>query len=133
MLHEAQHALTIASLHAITDKGATSIFIMGGVDVVNKHRTSKPLTINLPEGKQVRSTHVWDIAIPGLPIISTGQIVPDVALALLIGICLLSKTGCCVIFNNHKCEVECNGNVVLRGYKDPSTNLWTLPIMPDRM
>jgi hypothetical protein len=131
--HEALNALTIATLHAITDMGAMPIFIMDGVNIINKRRTSKPLTINLPNGKKVISAHVCDIAIPGLPIILTGHIVPDLALALLIGICPLCKAGCRVLFDNHKCEVEYKGNVILRGYKDPSTNLWMLPITPDGM
>jgi hypothetical protein len=29
--------------------------------------------------------------------------------------------------------MEYNGNVILRGYKDPSSNLWTLPLMSARM
>ncbi len=106
---------------------------MDSIDVVNKRMTLKPLTINLPNGRKVRSTYVCDIAIPGLPTVLTGHIVPDLALALLIGICPLCKAGCHVIFDSHNCEVEYNGNVILRGYKDPSTNLWMLPITPDGM
>jgi hypothetical protein len=132
-LHEALNALTIATLHAIADTGATSIFIMDSVNVINKRMTLKPLTINLPDGRKVRSTHVCDNAIPGLPMVLTGHIVPNLALALLIGIRPLCKAGCRVIFDNYKCEVEYNGYVILRGYKDPSTNLWTLPITPDGM
>jgi hypothetical protein len=49
-LHEALNALTIATLHAITDTDATSIFIMDSIAVVNKRTTLKPLTINLPDG-----------------------------------------------------------------------------------
>ena len=41
--------ITIATNHAIADTGATSIFIMDGVDVDNKYITTKPLTINLPD------------------------------------------------------------------------------------
>ncbi len=50
--------ITIATNHAIADTGATSIFIMDGVDVDNKYITTKPLTINLPDGTKVMSTHV---------------------------------------------------------------------------
>jgi hypothetical protein len=35
-LHEALNALTIATSHANADAGATSIFFMDGIDVVNK-------------------------------------------------------------------------------------------------
>jgi hypothetical protein len=52
-LHEALNALTIDTSHAIADRGATSIFIMDGVNIVNKQTTAKPLTINLPNGRKV--------------------------------------------------------------------------------
>jgi hypothetical protein len=59
--------------------------------------------------------------------------VPDLALALLVGIHPLCKAGCRVIFDNDECDVEYDGKVILQGYKDPSTNLWMLPITPDGM
>jgi hypothetical protein len=122
------NTLTIAANQAIANTGATSIFIMESADVDNKHLAMKPLTINLPNGKQIQSTHVCDIKIPGLPAVLTGQIVPSLSIASLIGIRLLCKVGCKVIFDNKKCDVMFNGVVILRGCKDPSTNLWTLPI-----
>ena len=122
------NAVNIASTQAIADTGASSIFIMDGVAVDNKRATSAPLTINLPDSKQVNSTHVCDIRIPGLPTMLVGHIVPSLSIALLIGICPLCKAGCTVVFDNHKCDVVFQGKVILRGYKDPSTDLWTLPI-----
>ena len=127
----AMNAVTIARDHAIADTGATSIFIMEGVDVVNKRIATSPLQINLPDGKQVRSSHICDIAIPGLPTILTGHIVPSLTVASLIGIRPLCKAGCQVVFDDNKCNVRFNGNLILRGYKDPSTDLWTLPIRPN--
>jgi hypothetical protein len=50
---------------------------------------------------------------PGLPMVVTGYIVPDLALALLVGICPLCKAGCRVIFDNDKCDVEYDGKVIL--------------------
>jgi len=35
------------------------MFFMDGVNMVNKRITKKPLTINLSDGKQVMSTHMW--------------------------------------------------------------------------
>jgi hypothetical protein len=34
-----------------------------------------------------------------------------------------------VVFDNEKSEVFYENNIILRGYKDPTTNLWTLPII----
>ena len=122
------NALTIATTQAIADTGATSIFIMDGVAVDNKRAASSPLTINLPDGKQVHSTHICDIQIPGLPTMLVGHIVPSLNIASLIGIRPLCKAGCKVLFDDRKCDVVFQGKVILRGYKDPSTDLWTLPI-----
>ena len=123
------NAMTIATSEAIADTGATSIFIMEGTDVKNKRPATKPLTINLPDGRQIKSTHICDIDIPGLPTTLTGHIVPGLAVASLFGIRVLCKAGCKVLFDNEKCDVCYNGKLILRGYKDPSTDLWTLPIV----
>jgi len=125
--------MLIDSDQAIADTGATSIFIMEGVDVDNKRLSKKPLKINLPDGNIVHSTHRCDIEIPGLPKILVGHIVPHLAIASLIGIRPLCKAGCTVTFDDMKCEVTYNGTVILRGVKDPSTDLWTLPIPRKRV
>ena len=101
---------------------------MEGIDVVNKRTVTEPLIINLPDGKKVKSTHVCDIIIPGLPTVLLGHIVPSLTVASLIGIRPLCKAGCTVVFDDKKCEVIFNDTVILRGCKDPSTDLWTLPI-----
>jgi hypothetical protein len=106
---------------------------MDGVDAENKQSATKPLTFNLPDGRKIKSTHVCNINIPGLPITLTGHIIPDLKIALLIGICPLCKVGCKIIFDNEKCDVVYKGRVILRGYKDPTTDLWTLPIIKDGM
>ena len=112
----------------IADMGAMSIFIMRGTNVANKQVAQKLLTIKLPNGNKVMSTHICDINIPGLPTVLTRHIILSLAIASRIGICPLCKVGCTVIFNNDKCDVMFIRKVILRGYKDPTTNLWMLSI-----
>ena len=81
----------------------------------------------------VRSTHVCDYKIPGLPTLLEGHIVPELTVALLISIRVLCKAGCIVIFTDTMCSVKYGGKFILRGYKDPSTDLWILPITPDKV
>jgi hypothetical protein len=88
------NAITITTTQAIADTGATSIFIMEGADVDNKRIAENPLTINLPDGKKVLSSHVCDINIPGLPTMLTGHIIPSLKVTSLIGIRPLCKAGC---------------------------------------
>jgi hypothetical protein len=92
-----------------------------------------PLVINLPDGTVVRSTHIYDYEIPGLPTLLEAHIVPDLTVASLIGIRVLCKAGCVVIFTDKMCSVMYGGKVILRGYKDPSTDLWILPIAPNNL
>ena len=58
----------------------------------------------------------------------TGHIVPLLTIASLIGIWLLCKAGCTVTFDNEKCDVKNNGRTISTGFKDPTTDLWVLPI-----
>jgi hypothetical protein len=80
------NAITISANLAIADTGVTSIFIIEGVKVTNKRVAVRPLTINLPNGKKVMSTHICDINIPSLPTVLTGHIAPSLTIASLIGI-----------------------------------------------
>jgi hypothetical protein len=123
---EYSNAITIASTQAIADTGATSTFNMEGAEVINKCCASKPLSINRPDGRKMKSTHICDITIPELPYVLTGHIVPHLIVASLMGIRPLCNAGCIVTFDRDKCDVIYNRNVLFRGYKDESTNLWTL-------
>jgi len=122
--------LTVPQSHSIADTGATSIFVMAGTPMNNIRSVADPLTINLPHGGIVTSTHLCDIVIPGLPTVLTGHIVPGLAMASLLGIRILCKAGCVVTFTDETCEVRFNKKLILQGTKDPSTDLWTLPITP---
>jgi hypothetical protein len=110
--------------------GATSIFVMAGTPMKNIRPATDPLTINLPNGNIVNSTHICDISIPGLLMILTGHIVPGLSMASLMGIRVLCKAGCKVIFTDTKCKVRFKNKIILNGIKDPTTDLWTLPITP---
>ena len=94
----------------------------------NKRLAMKPLIINLPDGTKVTSTHECDITIPGLPKVLTGHIVPKLSIASLIGIRVLCEAGCKVTFSKRHCDVYYDDKLILRGFKDPSTDLWTLPL-----
>jgi hypothetical protein len=74
------------------------------------------------------STHMCDIVIFGLPFVLTGHIIPDLSIASLFGIWVLTEAGCNVTFDKHSCTVRYNGNVILTSKKDPVTDLWTLPL-----
>ena len=94
---------------------------------------NNPITISLPEGSKVSSTHICDINIPGLSTVLTGYNVPGITMASLMGIRLTSKAGCKVVFDKEKCKVFYENKNILRGYKDLTTDLWTLPIINEEI
>jgi hypothetical protein len=121
----------IPRTHTVVDTGATSVFVMKGTPMLNVCLEIQPLTINFPDGKTVKSTHICYVMIPGLPTLPKGHIVPDLGVASLLGICILCKAGCIVGFTNIACHVMYNQKIILTGAKDISIDLWTLPISPD--
>jgi hypothetical protein len=87
----------IPPTHAVADTGATLVFVLKGTNMKNILPAVTPLIINLPDGTVVRSTHICDYEIPGLPTSIEAHIIPDLTVASLIGICILCKSGCIVI------------------------------------
>jgi hypothetical protein len=122
------NAIMIATLQAIADTGATSIFILEGKPVKNIWPATKQLTLNLPNGSQVKLIHLCNISIQGLPFMLTGHIVPRLSIESLIGICVLCKVGYKVVLTKNYCNVIYNNKVILQWKKDPSTNLWALTL-----
>jgi hypothetical protein len=82
----------------------------------------------LSDGSKVKSTHTCDITIPGLPTVLVGHMVPKLSIASLIGIGVLCNAGCKVVFTKTSCNVIYDGKIILCGNKDPSTDLWMLPV-----
>jgi hypothetical protein len=123
----------IPTTHAVADTGAIMVFVLKGTKMKNILPAVTPLVIDLPDGTVVRSTHICDYETPGLPTRLEAHILPDLTVASLIGIRILCKAGCVVIFTDKACYVMYGGKVILRGYKDPSTDLWILPITPDEV
>ncbi len=101
---------------------------MDSTPVINKWPTTRPLQVALVDGCQVMSTHMCDIQINGLPMTLTGHIIPNLSIASPFGIQILMEAGCDVTFTKGDCIVKYNGKIILRDEKDPSTDLWTLPL-----
>jgi hypothetical protein len=116
---KAYAAINIAPNEAIADSGATQIFVMEGTPVLNKGKTRCPLKVVLADGSRVLSMHMCDIVIPGLPTTLVGHIVPELSIASLFGIRVLTEAGCMVKFDNIKCVIKYNGKTILVGMKDP--------------
>jgi hypothetical protein len=125
--------LPLKTGNVIADSGATQIFVMEGTLVINKRVTTNPLKVSLADGRQVSLTHMCNIRIKGLPSPLTGRIIPDLSIASLFGICILTEVGCKATFTKTTCVVKYNGKIILTSNKDQTTDLWTLSLGTPRM
>ena len=115
----------------IFDLWAMGHFVVEGAPVINKQPASKPITITLPSGSTIRSTHRCNLDIPCLPNhVTKAHLVPGLAHSSLISTRKSCAVGYRVAFDEEECRVYYNGKLVLVGGRCPITDLWQLPINP---
>ena len=51
----------------VAESGATGHFLLPGTEITNMKLSNNPLTINLPDGTQLKSTHTCEINVPWIP------------------------------------------------------------------
>ena len=75
--------------------------------------TSNPISINLPDGSVIKSTHTCRINIPWLLERATrAYIVPGLAHTSLISIAVLCDVGCKVIHNDDEYKLYFEGTIM---------------------
>ena len=50
----------------------------------------------------------------------------------LISVSVLCDAGCEVFFHMHGCEITFNGETIVRGWRDLTTNMWRISLVPDK-
>jgi len=116
---------------ALSDSGATSHFIVEGAHVTNKQVAITPITITLPDGSTLQSTHTCNVDIPWLRSdATTAHIVPGLAHASLLSTAKFCDAGYTVYFDSDVCRIFDGQTLVLEGGRDCATNLWGLPLNP---
>ncbi|KAL7425608.1 hypothetical protein ACHAXH_000191, partial [Discostella pseudostelligera] len=115
---------------AILDSGATGHFLTPNAPVQDKQRTSDPLCITMPDGRIISSTHTCTLDLPHLPNnVRAAHIVPGLAHTSLLSARVFCDAGYNVAYSRQNCTVsDKQNNIVLRGHRDPHTNLWRLPL-----
>jgi hypothetical protein len=91
---------------ALSDSGASSHFIVDGANVINKRVDTNPITITLPDGATLQSTHTCNVNIPWLRDEATrARIVPGLAHSSLLSTASFCDAGYTVIFDAHVCQI----------------------------
>ena len=133
--HSASSASTLPTnppvQHAISDSGATSHFVVEGAPVINIMVDTEPITITLPDGANIQSSHTCNLDIPWLPAaVMAAHIVPGLSHSSLISTRRFCDAGYSVTYNADKCTITKDNITVLEGHRDLTTQLWHLPINP---
>ena len=116
---------------ALSDSGASSHFIVDGANVINKQIDINPITITLPDGATLQSTHTCNVNIPWLRDAATrARIVPGLAHSSLLSTASFCDAGYTVTFDAQVCQIFDGEELVLEGGRDATTNLWRLPLSP---
>ena len=124
-------ALTSENLQnwAILDSGASSHFLLLTAPVLNKMVADRPLTVKLPNGNTVRSSHIAELDLPLLPRGGReAHIVNWLASHSLVSVVKLCNAGCQVDVKDISCEIRYRGKTIVQCSKDVNTGLWMMPL-----
>ena len=117
---------------AMLDSGASSSFFLSAASVHDKEVATTPLSITLPDGSIIYSSHTTNIALPQLPpMAQLAHIMPGLSSHNLVSVVKLCNAGCKVVMLDISCEVQYRGKTVIKCSKDVNTGLWMIPLTED--
>jgi hypothetical protein len=96
----------------------------------NTH-TNLGISVIQPGGTSMRTTHAMGLLLQKLPPNARmAHCLPELVHNLL-SVAVLCYAGCKVYFHSTGCEVTLNGEIILRGWRDPNNRLWQVKIIND--
>jgi hypothetical protein len=95
----------------------------------NKQEAHVPISVNMPNGTTIQSSHTCDLLLADLPPQARkAHILPGLVHNSLISVGQLSDNGCNVTFTQEQVTVSKNGKCVMHGYRDPRSRLWRVDL-----
>jgi hypothetical protein len=115
---------------AVADTGCTGHFITTDLPYTNKQLANPRISVIVPNGGVLRSTHTATLNLPGLPASAcAAHIFPHLASGSLISIGQLCDHGCTAHFNATTASIQLNGTTLLHGQRSSATGkLWHLDL-----
>ena len=84
-----------------------------------------------PKGDKLLTTEDLHLLLHKLPPAArTAHRAPGIA-HNLVSAATLADAGCELFFHRTGCEISLNGEIILRGWRDPTTRLWRISLIPD--
>jgi hypothetical protein len=118
---------------AIVDSGCTGHFLLVNAPCLNKVKYQTPLTMRLPNGATMESSHTAELNIPALnAAASIAHVSPGMANHSLLSVGQICDEGYIVTFKNASVTV-CNSQKfqILSGPRDLETGLWRINLKQD--
>jgi hypothetical protein len=117
----------------IIDSGATGHFFKILSNLLGIKPTINGISVSLPDGALIRSSHTGTLPVPGLPLSACrAHVFPSLQSHSLLSIGQLCDHGCKSVFTHSKVTITRDDLVMLAGTRSIATNgLWTLdPLYP---
>jgi hypothetical protein len=110
------------------DSGCTGNFLLVNVPCLNKVKSRTPLTVRLPNGATMESSHTAKLDIPELnAAASKAHVFPGMANHCLLSVGQLCDEGYIVTFKQSAVTIYDSGNSqILSGPRDLNTGLWRI-------
>jgi hypothetical protein len=84
-----------------------------------------------PKGDRLLTTEDLQLLLHKLPpAAKTAHRAPGIT-HNLVSAATLADAGCELFFHKTGCEISLNGEIILRGWRDPTTRLWRISLIPD--
>jgi hypothetical protein len=118
---------------AIVDSGCTGHFLLVNTPCLNKVKSQTPLTVRLPNGATMESSHTAELNIPHLnAAASIAHVFPGMSDHSLLSVGQLCNEGYIVTFKDASVTV-CNSQKfqILSGPRDLDTGLWRINLKQD--
>jgi hypothetical protein len=119
---------------SIVDSGCTGHFLLVNAPCLNKVKSQTPLTVCLPNGATMESSHTAELNIPELnAAASIAHVFPGMANHSLLSVGQLCNEGYIVTFKNSSVTI-CNPQEfqILSGARDLNTGLWRINLRTDK-
>jgi hypothetical protein len=114
---------------AILDSGCTIIFLSATAPCNNKQEAHVPLSVNMPNGTTIQSSHTCDLLLTDFPPQSRKtHILPGLVHNSIISVGQLCDSGCDVTFTQEQVTVSRDGKCVMYGSCDPRSRLWRVDL-----
>ena len=112
----------------VLDTGCTGHYLTIAAPHTNLTAATPGITVLLPDGSTITSTHTAELAIPGLPLSARqAHIFPTLASGSLISVGVLCDHGCTATFSDSTVSIHLpNGDTILTGTRSAITQLWCL-------